>query len=64
MRWKRKQEQEHRNTKTYNSVNAVFNSRKPCGISVIWLLFKYLNKTQIEMKKRRETKKETQRLTI
>ena len=43
MRWKRKTKtRTYRITKTYNSVNAVFNSRKPPGIVLILFLCKYL----------------------
>ena len=44
----RKEKQEHGNTKTYNSVNAVFNSRKLSGIKPIWLLLKPLKEKRLE----------------
>ena len=43
-----KEKQEHGNTKTYNLVNLVFNSRKLSGIVLIWLLYNNLKEKRLE----------------
>ena len=57
--------QEHGNTKTYKLINAVLLARKPSGIVLILLSFKYLKEKKDEMRRMKKKNKNTgtQRLT-